>query len=60
MIYVPGGYAVFVLSSIEVISLPAFKIARVCSTKRLVLCFQCSAWASLFYGFTADGILELL
>jgi len=31
------------------------KLRQVCvPPRRFVLCFDCSAWASLFYGFTAD------
>jgi len=49
MVYVPRSFAVVVLSSNEVISALAFKIRQVCvRTRRLVLCFDCSAWTSLF------------
>jgi len=54
MVYVSGSFAVVILSSIEVSSALAFKIPQACVPPgRFVLCFDCSAWASQFYGFTA-------
>jgi len=55
MVYVPGSLAIVVLSSIEVSSALDFKIRQACvPPRRFVLRFDCSAWASHFYGFTAD------
>jgi len=55
MIYIPGGFAIVVFSSIEVSSTLSFKVRQGCVLPRgFVLCFDCSAWASPFYGLTAD------
>jgi len=45
----------FVFVVLEVSSALAFKICHGCvPPRRFLLCFHCSVWASLFYGFTAD------
>jgi len=54
MVYVPGSFAVVVLRSIEIRPSRSFKIRWGCVPPGgFVLCFDCSAWANLFYGFTA-------
>jgi len=55
MVYVPGGFAIVVFSSIEVSSTLSYKVCQGCVPPwRFVHCFDSSAWTSPFYGLTAD------